>query len=272
MLVKTIAYPVVRILSGPWLGSLGAPSALDSGCFACSGGHARLPETVASAKIIRGSNLDDTGHLVLEIQHLTRPGLAPVDISLAKGECITVSGPSGSGKSILMRAIADLDPNTGEVSLDGRPRDAVPAPDWRRAVVYVPAEAGWWADRVVDHFPDPDIAAPLIIRLGLPADALGWEITRLSTGEKQRLALTRAFLTAPKVLLLDEPTSGLDPEATAKVESMLHELIGQGVAVIMVTHDGAQAARLEARRYAMEKGLLRALDTPVAKPGAGGAP
>lgn len=217
---------------------------------------------------------------VLEIRQLTRPGLEPVDLSLGKGECIAVSGPSGSGKSIFMRAIADLDPNAGEVSLDGRPRDAAPAPDWRRLVVYVPAEAGWWADRVAEHFPDPDIAAPMAVRLGLPADAMAWEVARLSTGEKQRLALTRAFMTMPKVMLLDEPTSGLDPEATAKVEGMLLERIGGGVAVMLVTHDGAQAARLAARRYAMEKGVLRALDAPGtspetgpgAKPGAGGTP
>ncbi len=197
---------------------------------------------------------------VLEIRHLSRPGLGPVDLSLGRGECIALSGPSGSGKSIFMRAIADLDPNSGEVSLDGRSRDAAPAPDWRRKVVYVPAEAGWWADRVADHFPDPDIATPVAVRLGLPADALSWEIQRLSTGEKQRLALTRAFLTTPKVMLLDEPTSGLDPEATAKVEGMLRERIGLGVAVMLVTHDAAQAERLAAWRYGMEKGVLRAID------------
>ena len=67
---------------------------------------------------------------MLEIQNLTRPGLAPANLSLHRGECVALSGPSGSGKSIFMRAIADLDPNTGEVSLDGRPREAVAGPDW----------------------------------------------------------------------------------------------------------------------------------------------
>ena len=202
---------------------------------------------------------------MLEIQHLTRPGLAPVDMNLVEAECVAVSGPSGSGKSLLMRAIADLDPNSGDVRLDGRPRDAMPAPDWRRDVVYVPAEAGWWADRVADHFPDPGSATAMAERLGLPADAVGWEIARLSTGERQRLALIRAFLTRPKVLLLDEPTSGLDPEATDKVESLMLERIGGGLSVLLATHDEAQAARLASRRYAIEKGVLRA----VAPPGGG---
>ena len=106
---------------------------------------------------------------MLKIRHLTRPGLEPVDLELAEGQCTALSGPSGAGKSILMRAIADLDPNEGEVSLNGRSRESIPAPSWRRQVVYVPAEAGWWAERVGGHFPDPDIAAPLMIRLGLSA-------------------------------------------------------------------------------------------------------
>ncbi len=197
---------------------------------------------------------------MLKIRRLSRLGLQPVDLDLARGECIAFSGPSGAGKSILLRAIADLDPTEGEVSLDGQSRDAVPGPDWRRKVVYVPAEAGWWADRVNGHFPEPDIAAPLMVQLGLSAEALGWEVARLSTGEKQRLALIRAFLTAPKVLLLDEPTSGLDPETAAKVEDMLHERRDQGLAMMLVTHDTEQAARMASRRFEMKKGVLTALE------------
>ncbi len=197
---------------------------------------------------------------MLKIRRLTRPGLEPVDLDLARGECIAFSGPSGAGKSILLRAIADLDPNEGEVSLDGQSREAQPAPDWRRKVVYVPAEAGWWADRVDGHFPTPDIAVPLMMRLGLSTEALGWQVARLSTGEKQRLALTRAFLTSPRVMLLDEPTSGLDPEAAARVEDMLRERRDRGLAVILVTHDESQAARMASRRFEMNKGVLTALE------------
>ncbi len=211
---------------------------------------------------------------VLKIRSLTRPGIAPVDLDLAEGECIAVGGPSGAGKSLLMRAIVDLDPNQGEVSLDGRFRDHVPAPEWRRAIVYVPAEAGWWADRVAAHFDDPGLAAPLMVRLGLSTDALDWEVARLSTGEKQRLAMVRAFLAAPKVMLLDEPTSGLDPEATAGVEGMLLERLGQGVGMILITHDAGQAARMASRRFLMEAGVLTPVEaSPVEPaPGQGAAP
>ncbi|MFQ5763726.1 MAG: ATP-binding cassette domain-containing protein [Rhodospirillales bacterium] len=194
---------------------------------------------------------------MLKIRGLRRPGLVtPVDLDIAERECVAISGPSGAGKSLLLRAVVDLDPNEGKVSLDGLSREAVPAPQWRRQVMYVPSEAGWWADRVADHFPEPDIAAPLMTRLGLDDGVLDWEVGRLSTGEKQRLALARALLTSPRALLLDEPTSGLDPETTSRVESMLHERLADGAAILLVTHDAEQAARMAARRFRMAKGTL----------------
>jgi ABC-type iron transport system FetAB ATPase subunit len=193
---------------------------------------------------------------LLKIRRLTRPGLTPVDLDIAERECIALGGPSGGGKSLLMRAIADLDPSEGEVRLDGLEREEIPAPFWRRQVVYVPAEAGWWEDRVAGHFPDPDMAAPLMRRLDLPAEALDWEVAKLSTGEKQRLALTRALLVSPKVLLLDEPTSGLDAETATKVEALLHERLAAGVLIMIVTHDGAQAERMASRRFHMEAGTM----------------
>ncbi len=69
---------------------------------------------------------------MLDVRGLRRPGLGPVDLTLAAGECVALSGPSGAGKSLLLRAIADLDPSDGEVSLDGTAREAIPAPAWRR--------------------------------------------------------------------------------------------------------------------------------------------
>ena len=78
----------------------------------------------------------------------------PVDFSLHGGEIVAVRGPSGSGKSLMLRAIADLDPAEGEITLDGTPRARIPAPEWRRRVAFVPAESGWWDDRVGAHFPD----------------------------------------------------------------------------------------------------------------------
>ena len=193
----------------------------------------------------------------LAVSGLERPGLRAVTFSLDAGECLAVRGPSGAGKTLLLRALADLDPSRGDVTLDGTPREALPAPDWRRRVVYVPSESGWWAERVGEHFQDWSAAAPLAARLLLPADVDRWEVARLSTGERQRLALARALVLAPRVLLLDEPTSGLDQEATRAVEELIAERLAAGASALWVSHDRDQARRVAARGLVVDDGNVR---------------
>ncbi len=193
---------------------------------------------------------------MLTVEGLRAANLGPIDLTLGDREILALRGPSGAGKSLLLRAIADLDPNEGRVALDGTDRDTLPAPAWRRRVAYLPAESGWWADRVAEHFQEPDAARPRVRALGLPADALDWSVARLSTGEKQRLALVRALEQDPRVLLLDEPTSALDPEAAAAVEAAIREQRDNGRAVLLVTHDRKQAERLADRTLAIAKGRL----------------
>lgn len=194
---------------------------------------------------------------MLEIAGLTCRSLTDVHLHVRDGEAVAVSGASGSGKSVFLRAIADLDPSDGEVRLDGQARSAMAAPTWRRRVVYVPAESGWWADRVGDHFDGTEAATGLLHRLQLPADCIHWPVARLSTGERQRLALARAMALAPRVLLLDEPTSGLDPETTLRVEAVLHDRLADGAAIIFVSHDPDQARRFGQRRLRIQDGTLR---------------
>jgi UDP-glucose/iron transport system ATP-binding protein len=191
---------------------------------------------------------------MLVIRGLTRTGLEPFDFELAAGECVAVRGPSGGGKTLLLRAIADLDPSTGSVALDDVGRNQMPAPQWRRLVGYLAAEPGWWEDRVGAHFPDHPAASALLPQLDLPADALTWPVSRLSTGERQRLALARLVLNAPRVLLLDEPTSGLDPRSTELVETLLRRLLADGAGMLMVTHDRDQGHRLAARAINVDRG------------------
>ena len=193
---------------------------------------------------------------MLSIRGLTREGLGPVDLDLEAGACAALSGPSGAGKSLLLRAIADLDPNEGRVSLEGDDRASMPAPDWRRKVGYLAAESGWWEDTVAPHFADAERSVPLLSRLGLSPEALAWPIERLSTGEKQRLALARLLEHGPRVLLLDEPTAALDPDSRAAVERIVLERLAGGAAALIVTHDRDQAGRLAARRLTMAGGLI----------------
>ncbi|MFO1432150.1 MAG: ABC transporter ATP-binding protein [Candidatus Competibacteraceae bacterium] len=194
---------------------------------------------------------------MLQVRHLQRPGLYPVSFELNDGECIAVQGPSGSGKSLLLRAIADLDPNQGEVWLNGLAREGMTGPAWRRQVIYVPAESGWWSDRVGEHFADWDRAIPLLQALFLPADARDWPVQRLSTGERQRMALVRALVLEPRVLLLDEPTSGLDSDTTAAAEQLIGERLRNGAGVLWVTHSATQARRIASRCLSVESGRVR---------------
>lgn len=178
--------------------------------------------------------------------------VGPFDLDVAPGECVAVTGPSGAGKSLLLRLIADLDPGEGEVFLDGEPRATLPAPTWRRRVTYAAAEPGWWAERVVAHVADLAGAKALAGALGLAPSLLDGPVARLSTGERQRLALVRTLLAKPSVLLLDEPTAALDADSVARTEALLRARLADGVAVVLVTHEAALAARLGNRQFAMQ--------------------
>ncbi|HWA60621.1 MAG TPA: ABC transporter ATP-binding protein [Caulobacteraceae bacterium] len=198
----------------------------------------------------------------LSVRGLRSALAGPFDLEVAAGAIVAISGASGSGKSLFLRMVEDLDPNEGEVWLDGAPRASFAPPDWRRRVPYVPAEAGWWADHVEEHFAPGDLAKAqaLAVRLGLTAAHCAGPVARLSTGERQRLSLIRALVLESPVLLLDEPTGPLDPDSSALVETLLRERAAAGTAVILVSHDAAQPARLGAAHYAM---CNRALEGPV---------
>ena len=141
-----------------------------------------------------GRSAFHAGPTILQVRDLRTNLLKPASLSLAAGECVSVRGPSGAGKTLLLRAIADLDPNEGVVTLDGRDRSTIAGPDWRRLVGYVPAEPGWWADTVGAHFGEWTAALALVRHLGFPEETKAWPIARLSTGERLRLALIRALM------------------------------------------------------------------------------
>src|ERR1700716_564592 len=174
----------------------------------------------------------------LLVKELRTEYAGPFELNLGVGACAAITGASGSGKSLFLRMIADLDPNEGKVWLNGKERASMAAPQWRKQATYVSAESGWWADRVIEHF---DVSrrsevAALAARLGLRPDLLDAPVAQLSTGEKQRFSLVRALLPSPYVLLLDEPTGPLDEESVAKVEALLRERKATGTSILLVTH------------------------------------
>ena len=183
------------------------------------------------------------------LQALQSPIAGPYSLDLQPGECTCIMGASGSGKSVLLRLIADLDPSTGNVLLNGQARHRFTGPQWRAQVMYVPAEPAWWAASVMEHFPagSENALQAAAQQLGLRAQFMQTPVAQLSTGERQRLALLRALLRQPQVLLLDEPTAALDEEAVTAVEQLLHQHQQQGLALLWVTHSHAQAQRVADR-------------------------
>jgi ABC-type iron transport system FetAB ATPase subunit len=182
----------------------------------------------------------------------------PFDFALRAGECVAIRGPSGAGKSVLLRMLADLDPHEGTVLLDGQPCASMPAPHWRAQVVYQAAEPAWWEASAGAHFTPAQrgVVDPALAALGLSAALLDTEVARLSTGERQRLALVRSLAGRPRVLLLDEPTAALDPASVARAETLLASCLADGMAMLIVTHSAEQAQRLADRVFHLEDGRL----------------
>jgi ABC-type iron transport system FetAB ATPase subunit len=196
--------------------------------------------------------------MLLSVNGLDCGSLTGVSFDLAAGECVCLGGPSGSGKTRLLRALADLDPHSGDIRLNGRAQHDFPPHEWRQRVAMLPSESAWWAPTVSAHM--HGVHAEELVRLGLPEEAAHWRVERLSAGEKQRLALLR--LTAgrhPSVLLLDEPTANLDPESVERVERYLLEIARErGAGMIWVSHDRAQITRVAARAMRTRSGQLEA--------------
>jgi phosphate-transporting ATPase len=140
--------------------------------------------------------------------------------------------------------------------LSGRDRAEIPAPAWRRLVGYVSAEPGWWAETAGEHFEDWDAAASCLAQLGFVGDVRDWPVARMSTGERLRLALVRALVLRPKVLLLDEPTAALDTASVTAVEALIAAQMQAGLAVLWVTHDAAQAKRVARRKLLVDAGRV----------------
>lgn len=191
----------------------------------------------------------------LRLIKLSRPGLKEASLTIERKQTLLLSGPSGSGKTLLLRAIADLDKNQGEVWLDNSERASFKPADWRAQVAYIPAESHWWGDLVEQHASFWEI--DLLNQLGFDKDVLKWSVNRLSSGEKQRLALARTLSHEPKALLLDEVTANLDHENTLRVETLIkHYQETRHSPILWVSHAPEQRDRLGGLQMTINQGAL----------------
>lgn len=183
--------------------------------------------------------------------------LAPVSLSLNRGEFILLTGPSGSGKSTLLKIIASLlDPSKGRVLYKDRATDRLKPEIYRQQVSYCFQTPALFGATVYDNLALPwqirqkkierDALTGWLERVNLPAEMLEKNIEQLSGGEKQRVALLRNLQWLPEVLLLDEITSALDEENKQVVNQLIGGLVKEkGVAVIWISHDTAEITQAQ---------------------------
>ena len=218
---------------------------------------------------------------LIELRDVTRryddgpPALRELSLSVQPGEAVAILGPSGSGKSTLLNLIAGLDrPSTGTVTVDGvvvnRLGEAASA-RYRRARiglvfqffnllddltvadnVMLPAQLAGMARGAAQRR-----ATELLTALGVDRHASAYP-GRLSGGERQRVAVARALMNRPALLLADEPTGALDTAAGEDVQRLLTELHADGQTIVLVTHDLALAERCATRTVQLRDGRVAA--------------
>ncbi len=197
-----------------------------------------------------------------------------IDLSIQEGEFLVILGPSGCGKTTLMRTIAGLEqPTAGEVLIGGRVVNGLP-PRARQVAMVFQSYALYPHMSVFDN-----IAFPLKAQ-NLPRQEIAQQVERaattlgvenlldrkprqLSGGERQRVALCRALVRVPTVMLLDEPLSNLDAKLRASARDELQRLQRRlGITTIFVTHDQVEAMGLGDRIVVMSEGIVRQVGTP----------
>ena len=196
----------------------------------------------------------------LKINTIKTSFLDVKSFSVSAKQVVFIRGESGSGKSLLLRAIADIDLNEADISLNGQQRDSISAVEWRKQVSLLPARAQWWGDCIEDSL---QCSLEDLVSLSLPENILHQEIASISSGENQRLALLRLLQHKPKVLLLDEPTANLDSSSMEKMERfIIGYLKNNNAGAIWVSHDAEQIKRvslqIESHCLDIEKGQLEA--------------
>lgn len=187
-----------------------------------------------------------------------------LDLAVGAGERLAVTGPTGSGKSLLLRALAMLDAaDEGEVRFLGRPLEPHAVPGFRARVAYLaqrPALAGSTVEEALrgafafsvhkNRRFDRERALRLLGALGRDEGFLASPAQGLSGGEAQIVALVRALLLEPRILLLDEFTASMDRDAAERAERLVRDWLEgeEGKALLITSHDPSQLDRLATRR------------------------
>lgn len=200
-----------------------------------------------------------------------------ISFHVKKGECYGILGPNGSGKSTLIRLISTLlIPDGGTVTVFGKDAARETAAV-RRMINRVSVDAAFfkklsamenlsYAARLygLDLKEARRQAGEIMERMGLPAKKWSSPLENLSRGQQQKVAIARALMTRPALLLLDEPTTGLDPQSKRDVQEYVLEVQrAYSTTVILTSHDMDESARLCQRVAFIVDGQFRAEGTPA---------
>ena len=213
---------------------------------------------------------------ILEVEGLSAryghvEALRPVDLHVDEGELVAVLGPNGAGKSTLMNAIMGLVPTQGQVRFRGHevPRRA-PAAAAALGIVLVPEGRGIFAPMTVaenlelgayllnDRHEYARRTARVLGMFPRLKERLAQTAGSLSGGEQQMLAVGRALMSEPKILLLDEPSLGLAPRIIEEILQKLGELNRQGLSIILVEQKAPLVLKLANRAYLLSVGAIAA--------------
>jgi heme exporter protein A len=192
------------------------------------------------------------------------PALRGVDLAVPKGSCLALLGRNGAGKTTMLRILANLSrPSKGEIRIFG---DAAGGSDVRGKIGYLGHGIGVYDDLSAFEnlvlfgqllgIPHPATAATEALeRVGLTRvkDGMAREFSR---GMRQRLAVARAFLHHPEILLLDEPFTSLDDKAIAVLQSLLADALAEGATIVMSTHQIREAMELASNVALLERGRI----------------
>lgn len=195
-----------------------------------------------------------------------------ISLTLPPGEIVALVGPSGAGKTSLLRLLNRLDdPSAGSIAFAGAPITSYPVRALRQRVGFVFQQPTMFPGTVADNLraglelaapaarrtaADPELATTLAA-VGLDASYLGRDAAVLSGGEQQRVSIARALTTGPEVLLLDEPTSALDPEVAEHLMRTIARLRDeQRLTIVMVTHRLAEARATSTVTVMLERGRV----------------
>jgi putative ABC transport system ATP-binding protein len=176
-----------------------------------------------------------------------------------------IVGPSGAGKTSLLRCLNRLEePQTGEVLLDGANIRTLDPTTLRKRVGMIFQTPILFQGSIRSNLVyglegvDDRTLLETLDAVGLSRSFLERDSTALSVGQGQRVCIARALVRGPEVLLMDEPTSALDKDATARIESLVRDLADGGLAIVLVTHNLAQASRVAGRALLLVEGRVQA--------------